>query len=409
MGKNILIEALRANDKTGYLFETNSTFVGYKTGFPGIDYGMGFTVNVFDKDGNFDHSYPSLGVATGSIVTIIGKSHTGKTTLAIQMASNIVRSFDNGVVMHYDLEGGTNMTRVGILSKFTPQEMKEGKYILRQVGASIEEIKMTIAKLYTEKTSNPKDYTYDTGLVDEFGEKIIAYVPTCLIIDSVPSLTTYINENTKDGQKTLEEISSQTDKMRLTAEIGRFFTESMQMMKASNIIMFLINHIKTKPGMGVPQQADLRYLKQDETMPAGRALQYYTNTMFRLTSVGSEKYTLDTDNFDGFGVQLQFVKNRGNVDGTIVPLVFDKVHGYDSLRSSFMHAKSLGMISGNRNGFYFSDLKDKKFRFDTIHSDFATDRTLYNDLYSRIIPVLESGLSSVKPEEMIVVEEEMNY
>ena len=45
--KNYLLEALRANDKTGYLFETNSTFVAYKTGFPVLDYSMGFLVNVF--------------------------------------------------------------------------------------------------------------------------------------------------------------------------------------------------------------------------------------------------------------------------------------------------------------------------------------------------------------------------
>ena len=147
--KNYLLEALRANDKTGYLFETNSTFVAYKTGFPVLDYNMGFVVNVFNKEGEIVQSYPAIGITTGSIVTIIGQSHNGKTSMAIQIASNIVRPFKSGVVIHYDLEGGTNMTRISALSRFNPAEL-EDKYILRQSGASIEEIKLSIAKVYKE-------------------------------------------------------------------------------------------------------------------------------------------------------------------------------------------------------------------------------------------------------------------
>lgn len=409
MAKNILIEALRNNDKTGHLFENNSTFVAYKTGFPALDYKLGFNVNVFDVDGNIQETYPALGITTGSIVTIVGKSHVGKTTLAIQIASNIVRPFASGSVIHYDLEGGTNMTRIGILSKYKANEMDEGKYILRQSGASIEEIKMTIAKLYTEKTSNPDLYKYDTGKLDEFGKQIYAYEPTCIIIDSVAAMSTYINENTKDGQKALEEISSQTDKMRLTAEIGRFLTESMQMMKAANIIMFLINHIKTKPPMGTPQAPELRYLKQDETLPAGKALQYYTNTLIRLTGVGAEKYNPDEHGFDGIGVVAQFIKNRSNSDGTIVPLVFDKVKGYDSVRSSVMFAKDAGLLGGNKNGYYFVNNKENKFRFDSIHEEFSNNRELYKIMYSHIVPELSKSLSTINPEDMAVIDEEMDY
>lgn len=408
MSSNMLLDALRANDKTGYLFDTNSTFVAYKTGFPALDYKMGFTVNVFGKDGKIQETYPAIGITTGSIVTVIAKAHTGKTSLLIQIASNIVRPFKNGSVIHYDLEGGTNMTRISTLSKFKPDELRD-KYVLRQTGSSIEEIKKSIAKIYTEKVSNPDKYMYDTGKLDEFGEPIHTYEPTCLIIDSVPSLSSYINENTKDGQKTLEEITSQTDKMRMTAEIGRFLAESMQMMKAANIIMFLINHIKTKPGMGVPQAPEIRGLKQDETMPCGKALQYYSNTLIRLTSIGSEKYTIEEHGFDGFGVQALFIKNRSNTDGTIVPFVFDKGRGYDSVLSSIVLAKELGLLGGNRNAYYFIENKDMKFRFDSAREEFAANRELYKIMYAHIIPVLEHSLSSYKPEELIVCEEEMDY
>lgn len=365
MSTNPLLDALRANDKTGYLFETNSTFIAYKTGFPVLDYKMGFNVNVFDEKGKLASTYPAIGITTGSIVTIIGKTHVGKSSFAIQVASNIVRPFKSGTVIHCDLEGGTNMTRISTLSKFSPQELQD-KYILRQSGSSIEEIKMMIAKLYTEKTSDPDKYTYKTGKLDEFGKEIITYEPTCIIIDSVPSLSTYINENTKEGKKTLEEISTQTDKMRITAEIGRFLSESMQMMKAANIILFLINHIKSKPSMGVPQAPEIRGMKQDETMPCGKALQYYSNTMIRLTSIGAEKYTPEEHGFDGFGVQALFIKNRSNADGIIAPLVFDKARGYDSLYSSIMYAKDMELLGGNKNGYYFISNKDAKLNLQML-------------------------------------------
>lgn len=409
MAKNMLIDALRANDKTGHLFQANGTSITYKTGFPVLDHYMGSMVNVFDNDGKVIDKYPSLGVQGGSIVTIVGKSHVGKSTLAIQMASNIVRPFANGTVIHYDLERSTTYTRIGAVSKFSATEMKEGKYILRQENSSIEEIKMSIAKLYKEKTSHPEIYKYDTGKVNEFGEPIEAYEPTCLIIDSVPSLNSYINENTKDGNAALEEISTQTDKMRLTAEVGRFLSESMEMLKTANITMFLINHIKTKPGMGMPTAPELQFLKSDETLPCGKAVQYYSHMLIRLTSVGAEKYEKETDGFDGFGVTVQFIKNRGNINGTIVAMVFDKVTGYDSLRTSVQYASSLGMVGGNKNGYYFGDRKDMKFTRANMHKEFAENRELYKIMYSFILPPLREVLSSVDPEEAQTPEEEMDY
>lgn len=409
MSKNLLIDALQSDSKTGYLFHTSSTYSAYKTGFPILDYAMGFNVNVFNKEGKLDYTYPALGITAGSIVTIIGKTHVGKTTLAIQIASNIVRPYPNGTVMHFDLEGGTNLTRISTISRFTPNEMEDGKYILKQTGVSMEEIKVTLSKIYMHKTSNPDIFKHDTGKVDELGNPIMAYEPTCIIIDSVASLTNYINENTKDGVKTLEEISTQTDRMRLTGEIGRFLLESLQMCKAANIILLLINHVKDKPPMGTPQAPEIRGLKQNETMPAGKALQYYTNTLIRLTSIGAEKYVMEEHGFNGFGVQASFIKNRSNVDGSTVHLVYDKQAGYDSVRSSVMYAKDEGVLGGNKNGYYFLDDKDTKFKFIDIHEEFKNNRSLYKIMYKHIVPILEKCLTTINVDEYSIPEEEFDY
>ena len=409
MGKNILIEALRNNAKDKKMFYSDAEFITYKTGFPTIDYAMGNKVNVFDAKGELAESYPALGITGGCYVTVAGKSGLGKTSLVIQIASNIVRPFDNGFVIHYDIERSSSQTRCSTLSRFSINDIREGKYILRQLDCSLESLKEGISEIYMEKISNPDKYRYNSGKKNEFGDEICPYVPTCMIVDSIASISAEVNPNTKEGRVKIGEISTQTEVMRLNGEISRFLKESLEMVKEANIIIFFINHIKQKPSVGFPVQADLRYLKQDENLPCGRALQYYSSLMVRLTAVGSEKYTREDDGFDGYGVQWQFMKNRTNIDGKIVPLVFAPVTGYDSLRSSFSYAKLMGMIGGNKNGFYIGSDKDKKFKFSTIHEDFKEDKELYKSLYGAIIPELEKELSSVKPEELEVVDEEMDY
>jgi len=141
----------------------------------------------------------------------------------------------------------------------------------------------------------------------------------------------------------------------------------------------------------------------------GKTPQFLAHILIKFVAVGSEKYTLEDDGFDGFGVRLEIIKSRTNQAGQTVPLIYDKVRGIDSLRSSVNYAKEIGILGGNRNGYYFADNKDNKFTLKGMHQDFKDNRELYNILYSNIIPVLESRLSAIRPEEMDVPEEEFNY
>ena len=145
-------------------------------------------------------------------------------------------------------------------------EMINGKYILRQEQSSISDIKKTIIRVYKEKMAQPDLYKYNTGKKNEFGEDIIIYEPTVVIIDSIATLSTDVNENDKKEAQKLEDVTSQTDRMRLTGEISRFFNELLPYLRAANIIVLTINQIKTNPGMGVmPSPAAILYLKQGES------------------------------------------------------------------------------------------------------------------------------------------------
>ena len=267
MGKNFLIEALRNNGGKGNYFDCNASVISYKTGFPVLDHYLGYKVNVFDKDDKLVDSYSSIGITAGSYIEFIGKPSTSKTTTAVQIGAHIVRPFDNGTVVHFDLEQAMNLSRARTMTKFSIDEIKGGKYILRQSDTSVEKIKRSIIKLYKKKKDNPETFKYNAGKKNELGEDIVVYEPTVVLIDSIPSMTVEMNENDKKDLKKIEEISSQTDRMRLTGEIGRFYTDLLQYIKSVNIITMSINHIKVNPNMGIVKSpAELLYLKQDEAL-----------------------------------------------------------------------------------------------------------------------------------------------
>lgn len=414
MGKNFLVQALRQalRQATGKknLFDANASVISYKTGFPVLDYYLGYRVNVYNDDNEIVSSYPSIGITAGSYVEFIGKPSTSKTTTAIQIAANIVRNFDNGFVIHYDLEQALNYTRIQTLTKFDIRDIEGGKYILRQENQTLENIKESIVEIAAEKENHPDEYKYKTGKLNEFGEEIEIYEPTVIILDSIASITNGLDINNKKEMEKMKEIGTQTDRMRLTGEIGRFFNEILTQLRTYNIILIAINQIKVNPNMGIIKSpAEILYLDQDEALPGGRTPQFLAHILLKFIAVGSEKYNKEDEGFDGFGIKVKIIKSRTNQAGQIVPLIYDKVRGLDSLRSSVRYAKEIGLLNGNKNGYYFEDDKEHKFTLKNMHKDFKENRELYQCLYGRIIPRLEEHLSAVSPEEMEIVEEEFNY
>lgn len=406
-----IVSALRnGSDKDDDSFECNAVVASYKTGIPVLDYHLGYRVNVYDKNDVKIDSYPSIGITGGCFVTLIGKPSTSKTSIAVTIAANIVRQFENGFVHHFDLEQAMNYSRIQALTKFTMTQMQAGKYILRQQNSTINDIKKSIMQVYFEKTRNPDKYMYKTGKLNEFGEEIEIYQPTVVIIDSIPSLSTGYNENDKKDVARLEEVGSQTERMRITGEIGRFYTELMPYIRRANIIVISINQIKVKAQLGyIPEPAEILYLDQNESTPGGRAPQFYAHILLKFIAVGSMKFTEEDDGFDGYGVRVKVIKSRGNQSGRIFTLIYDMVRGVDSLRSTLTYAKDEGMLGGNKNATYFIDNKDMKFSMKKVHDEFRNNRGLYKLTYDITIPSLEKKLSMLTDEELQVIDEEMMY
>lgn len=415
MGRNFLAESLRLNDASrgkkadGY-FDCNASVISYSTGFPVLDYYLGYKVNVFDHDGNYVDSYPSVGITAGSYCLFIGKPSTSKTATAVKVAANIVRPFDNGMIIHFDLEQAMNYSRIQALTKLPMNDMRDGKYILRQEKTTLEDMKSTIMRLYQEKTQNPDKFKYKTGKLNEFGDEIELFEPTVIILDSIATITMSLEGGDAKTLEKLEEISTQTDRMRLTGEIGRFFNEILPYLREANIILIAINQIKTNPGMGIVKSpAEILYLKQDEALPGGKTPQFLAHILIKFIAVGSEKYDDEDDGFSGFKVRMDIIKSRVSAAGKFVNLIYDKNSGVDMVRSTVDYLKELGFVGGNKNGYYFLDDKENKFTLKNMPEDFRNNPILYKSMKDIVVPVLEKNLSGITPEELIVPEEEMDF
>ena len=415
MAKNLLVEALRANDanrgkKADNYFDCNASVISYSTGFPELDYKLGYKVNVCDEDGNYVSSYPSLGITAGSYVLFIGKPGTSKTATAVKIASNIVRKFDNGVIIHFDLEQAMNYSRIQALTKLPMNDMKNGKYILRQEKTTLEDMKSTIVRLHHEKVNHPELYKYKTGKFNEFGEEIELFEPTVVILDSIATITMALEGGDAKTLEKLEEVSSQTDRMRLTGEIGRFFNEIMGILREANIILIAINQIKTNPQMGIVKSAaEIMGLKQDEALPGGAGPRFLAHILLKFIAVSSDKYDDEDDGFNGFKVKVEIIKSRVSAALKSANLIYDKNIGVDMVRSTVDYAKEMGLVSGNRNGYYFITDKDQKFTLRNMPGDFRENPNLYKIMKENVIPLLETNLSGITPEELVVPEEEEDF
>lgn len=397
--ENPLLEALRLNDAAkgkkakGY-YENDINIISYKTGFPPLDYRLGHRVFVMDKDK--ETSYLNLGITSGSYVCLVGKPGGAKTSMGIQIAGNIVRPFEAGTVIHIDCEGATDYTRVQSLTKY-PLDILRDKYILRQTKITLNDLKAQIVDVFKEKTTNKDKYLYNTGKKNVFGEDIIMLQPTVFLLDSWATLSSGIEDKTIEEAS---EVMSQTEKMRLTGEIGRLLNELLPILKEANIILIAVNQIKTNPGMGAIKAPGMVLgLRPDEAPAAGWAPLFNAQILIRCTGMSSDKYTIEDDGFTGFGVKLDIIKSRVSAAGENCVLVFNRNTGIEPIRSSVYLAKELGMLEGNRAHYHFKGYTTT-FSQKTMNEDFAEKPELVGELKEVIMPVLKSYIGNVYKEEI---------
>lgn len=366
--------------------------VMYSTGFLAIDYLNGTCVHVDAPDRQY--TYNSTGVVDGSTNTVIGRSGSGKSTLLMQMAGNIIRPFirkgiEQCAIFIDDIEGSLPQPRKEFLLGLTAEEI-ENYVVVRNSGISTENVFDRIKLIYDEKTQNKKQYQYDTGLYDTYGNRIFKLYPTLYIIDSLPMLL-------PDDLAADSELGGSMDASSIAKKNTMLLKKIAQLCKEANIILFTINHILDDIQMGfIPKASQISGLKQGERLPGGKAAIYLANNMFR----ADDSLTLkEKDGFgiDGSVVTITLIKSRTNASKRSVPMIFNKSEGrFDEILSLFQLLKSEGAFKGAGAYLYLDGAEDIKFGQRNFKEVLASSPELQKAFANACYKVLSKFLSDTR-------------
>lgn len=372
--------------------EESTASVAYPTGFLNFDFMNGTVVHVKSENRNFN--YYSVGIQDGCLVMLIGRSGCGKTTWAVQTASNIVRNYPSACIFHDDIEGGLTEYRKAVLTGFTDNELNT-KYISRNTGITAENFYERLRMIHDLKMDNRADYEYDTGCFDSYGERIYKLEPTVYILDSVALLM--------PAQYTEEEELSGSMSATAAAKVNSMsFKRIIPMLKSANIILLMINHINKKIEIGLQRtKTQVSYLKQDETLPGGNTIIYLTNLLIRF----DDNSKLKEDEVFGIAgnlVDITLVKSRNNRAGKSCTLVFDQNKGFDQELSLFIMLKNAKRINGAGAYLYIDDKSDYKFSQKTFKSKLREVPELRQIFIEAAIDMLKKDLDSNDTAEELV-------
>lgn len=377
------------------LFDNDVGLGVIQSGFPLIDYGLGFGVDIYEND-EWKEREVHKGVLEGSYMLIVGQSASGKTTLASQIAANIIRPYDQGMVYYFDLERGTVISHVMDITRLPGWEFDENnpkhRWTHSQKPADHEAIQKTILRIYKEKMSNREKYEIKLNQRDSYGNPIISMQPTVVVVDSIPMIgNMYELGITKDERK-MEEALTQMDAAQTAGAFKRMMKMILGPMKQANIILIGISHIGTKINSNpmIPNKKDFRALGQDEIISGGKMNTYGATNIIKTDRRGGKGYTVENgDGFNGFDSMITVVKSRTTFDAKAIPMIYDCDYGFDNVRSLIQYGIDHGIITGNRASMKFTADPECRFSYVKLYEEIAKKPKIIENIAQHIIPTLE--------------------
>ena len=336
---------------------------------------------------------------------------THNTTLAAQIAANIIQQYDFANVIHFDCENRFDMSRCETITRLPASYFRSingspERYMIRGGRVGLDVIQEMIARTYFNKLKIGDALKVTTPYYDEFKRPIRIYQPTVIIIDSLATVLseTFNPESSKDAAEA-EKMRSNTDGARDAKTLRGFLKDILPMCKEANILIYGINHINQNMAMNafLPVAKQQNFLKQDESIPGGRALIYSAQNIIKLVARTSDSFTEETDGFNGYMVLIEPVKSSSNQSGNTskgisFELVFSQKTGFDSLRSLILYGRDVGKIVGNKPKMKFVDDDSFTFSWKNLYTE-INDNPIIENINKFVVPTLSNHLSFIDPAE----------
>lgn len=365
------------------LYGSDETQIMLKTGFDCFDYLNGECTK--HDDGT---EIWNLGIDAGKIITIIGKSGSGKSTFGIQMGYNIIKNYDQGMMIVLDFESSNSEERIRMITGMSEEEYSK-RVSIKKVGISTQSVYRTIYAIKKLKLENKDSLLIDNkdGVKDKDGKIVKIFPPTIILIDSLALMM-------PEAELGNDDMKGQMLATQMAKANTQLFKSIIQACMEANIICIFINHINQNVSTGpMPVAASINYLKQDETLPGGRSAQFLTNTLIKLTA--SSKLEEDKKyQIKGFEVKIELIKSRTAPAGRSVTMIYNQKNGFDNELSLLEFIKENGALKGGGISYFLDGLPDTKFRLSTFKQKLKEDEKFNKYFYDLGYKLLRESISN---------------
>lgn len=389
---------------------TATSKIQYPTGFMHLDYGAGSYLTVKDEDDIPKFYYHNIGISGGSVNVIISKSQGGKTTLAMRMAASIIEPYINDFIYTRIMSGQTykevEMNGVPFIQILDTEKTLPTDYAKKIMVFTNKMVKshVMINPITTDKdlircleqhvkykVSNMKKI--QMPMLDMFGNPIIDFPPTVLIIDSASQLLLEDCDDPNSDKKSnkdiitiYEDATQNTAGARRAKIISALYSQMVNYANRYNIIIFSINHInKLLPVNGVPVK-QYRGLRAGETIGGGEKAIFLASSILRLDVIKNVSPTGSTsvnlgDTIKGHIAVASWIKSKSNSKSNVSQLVYTSDNGYDMLLSNLWMAKETGILKEIGRMYAIPGYDNLKFTMKTYPEVFAANPQMLKALY----------------------------
>jgi len=327
----------------------------FETGFPNFDYCNG-QVGI----GANGVKHYNIGIDAGKTIMIAGKPGSGKTTLALQIAYNVSKKYDESDIFVLDFEQSHTEDRIKALTGMD-DEYYSNHVTLKKVDIYTDTVLKLVKRISKFKKEHEKEYLTPNkeGVLDADGKPKMIMPPTFVIVDSIASMKT---EDYQEG----DELNSLTVHGRQAIINKDMINRIMQPCMVGNVIVIFINHITTNMSMGVtPPESQTRYLKNTEAISGGVAMLYLCNLLLKVEAKDKLEEK-DKYGIKGFMSLVTIVKSRNSEAGKSTMFVFNQAEGFERDLSLFEYLKANNLIKGAGVGLYLDGYEQYKFRMSNL-------------------------------------------
>lgn len=363
----------------------------YPTGFRNIDTNVGYRV-YNDKDDSFVQI--NRGILSGSWVSFIGVTHTGKTTLAYQMLGTMMRPFvvgekpDLKVKLYvYDIENGCNRQRFKDLTNFDNRMINN--HVRWATDMSIEGLMANIDMVINEKsqgTYKPYKKKGSTGVEDSI------YPPTFFMIDSFSLLVP------RDALEA-EELANTAD-MKQNLKLHAFIKNRKVLFAKYNINIFAISHIGDEIAIDMFSKPVKQYkaLPQNKKIKGGKAMEYGTDIGIFLARIeAGDAKGVENAGATHLGVksiiEAKIYKNRQGFDNVVLYFANNDKGKFDQIKSFLYECKKYSVIK-QANGMSSIEGTDYSCRNGKLLENFISDAEYRKALFDKYDELKNDQLES---------------